>query len=651
MPQFTQRVPKYTPPKPKEVSWNSFRKGLSSLLNPTEIEGDSLAQSDNLILTGKGIPTKRWGYGTYFMAGATGSVRDIGAYYNGSTKELLALTDWGYLTKKSSASYSMITGASWPSGYQAEMTQLDNKIYITSPQRELVRYDGSTLIGFATIATPTASGISNLSGASGIGDVHTVSYRISAEGRIGETLASTAISLASVQENPENARVRISWAAVSAASGDLTGYVIYGRTPGNETFMYRVGSDALTFEDDGAVTPSTIIEPPTADSTGGPKAKYVARYKDRLIIAGIDNDPTMVMISGPVPNQEKFHWSYGGGWVLIDPDSGEDITGLGVLRDKILVFKERSIWELTLSTVTIGNFTVVDPVYQLLTSSHGCVAHKTIAAVEDDLFFLSRRGVYAVGYKPNLLNVISTTEISARVRDKLDGINPNKWDLASADYRDYKYVLAYPEAGQNTPNKQIIFDRERAAWMGPWTVASNNLFRYYDSTNTEKFVYGSTASPYVFEESSDYATDDGTAISTTLRTRKEDFETWNLFKTMKDVFLQFRDVVGSINVDVFIEDRSGTTKTAKSFSINPQTGNSGWGSSSWANSAQWGDSEESAGGGDLSEILRWVELNDTARAIQLQITSSGGADTYKLLGIKLTSQVQGKGSIPADYRV
>src|SRR3990167_6065019 len=586
------------------------------------------------------------------MGGATGAVRGITSFYKSSTdtNEILSITDWGYMTKKSSASYSMLSGCSWPSGYEATFTQLDNKVYITSEGRELVKYDGSTLINFATIATPVTSSITNLSGASGIGELTAVGYRVSAEGEVGETLASTTLSLASVQADPTLHRVRVTWTPISTASGDLKGYVIYGRTPGDETFLARVNSFTTTYDDDGIDTPSQTVVSPTADSTGGYKAKFIIRYKDRLIVAGIDNQPTKVAISGRVPNHEKFHWSYGGGYVLVDPDSGEDITGLGVLRDKIIVFKERSIWELTLSTITIGNYTLVDPQYQLLTSSHGCISHRTIAAVEDDLFFLSRRGVYAIGYKPNILNVLSTTEISAKVRNKFDGLNESVWHLANAEYVDYKYILSYPIAGQNYPTKMLTFDRERVAWMGPWTISGTDLYAYYDSDNKEKLVFGSSATPFVYNLSPDYTTDETVAIPTTLRTKKEYFGSWNLFKTLKDVFLQFQDVKGGVNVDLFVEERSGQVITAENFTITATTGNSGWGTFMWGD-FQWGDSEESAGSGDVSEILRWINTNKTGRSTQVQVRTTQTSANYKLLGVRMEAQVQGKGSIPASFRV
>lgn len=650
MPAFIKRMPPYNPQKPSVANWDNFRGGLNTFLDATEIRGNELAQADNLLLSGEGIPSKRWGSSLYFLAGATGAVRGITSYYNGATNELLVLTDWGLLTKMSSASYTAITGASWPSGYEATFTQLSNTVYIASGERELVKYAGTSLTNFATIAMPVLTGITNYSGASGIGELTKVSYRVSAEGEVGETLGSVALSLASVQADPNQMRTRITWGAVSTASGDLKGYVVYGREPGRETFMTRVNNFTLNYDDDGDDTPSLIVEPPTYDTTGGPQGKFIIRYKDRLIMAGIDNEPTKVMISGRVPNQEKFHWSYGGAYILIDPDSGENITGLAVLRESILVFKERSVWKLTLGTVTSGNWVLTDPTYELLTASHGSVSHKTLVAVEDDLFFLSRRGVYAIGYKPGLLNQLATTEISAKVRDKIDSINPNKWSSATAEYIDYKYILTYPTIASNYPDQQLVFDRERSAWMGPWFISANNLFRYYDTTNTERLVYGSNVTPNIYELSSTYTTDDGNAIDTTLRTKKEDFGSWNLFKTIKDIFFQFKDITGSVNVDVYIEERSGNVVTAKNFSVTSSSGDSGWGSFTWGD-FQWGDSEAHVGAGDTSEILRWLNTNKTGRSVQIQVRTTDASANYKLLGIKMEAQVQGKGSIPNSYRV
>jgi hypothetical protein len=101
MPVLQKGTPQYRPPKALNWDWNNFRGGLNTLLRPTELSANELSQADNLMLIGKGVPTKRYGTANYFMAGATGSTRLVkGVQFKDGTNELLAITDWGMLTKK-----------------------------------------------------------------------------------------------------------------------------------------------------------------------------------------------------------------------------------------------------------------------------------------------------------------------------------------------------------------------------------------------------------------------------------------------------------------------------------------------------------------------------------------------------------------------
>src|SRR3990167_10665744 len=102
----------YKPPRPITFVWDTFRKGLNTILRDNEIDKEELAQMDNLLLKGKGIPTKRWGTALYFNAGVTGSVRGLeGFYKSDGTIELLAITDEGYLVKRNGTTYSTLAGA------------------------------------------------------------------------------------------------------------------------------------------------------------------------------------------------------------------------------------------------------------------------------------------------------------------------------------------------------------------------------------------------------------------------------------------------------------------------------------------------------------------------------------------------------------
>lgn len=646
MPVFSRTLQNYRPAKDVAFSWDTFRKGLNTLLRENEINNDELAQADNLLLKGKGIPTKRWGTLLYHQAGnATGIVRGIkGFYKSNGTNELLALTDDGYLTKKSGASYSTLTGASWASGNDAYMAQLNNTMYITNGQRELVKYSSPTLVGFATLNVPIILSATNLSNASGTTQK---SYRVAAVSNVGETLASTSFTLANqpaVLGGIAGGVIRLSFTGVSLAS-ILTGFNVYGRDLGNERFLAGIPSASTTFDDNGSSIPSDFTYPPTADSTGGPKAKYIIRHQDRLVFAGLSGEPSKVLISGRSPNNEKFDLANGGNFINIEQDSGDDIVQLASFRDRIIVFKQKSIWQITLTSEQVGNFFVTTPNLQLITNSYGCIAPKSVIAVENDLFFLSRTGVNTLGYQTGFaFDLLRSNEISLKIRPFFDSLTISQKTGAIATYFMKKYLIAFPGL-----NKTMIFDTERAAWMGPWNVDGNVFEVYFDSNNNEHLLFGHDDSTNVDEYADSYTTDNGTAITTTLRTKQEDFGDWSLFKNIRNIFLQFRNITGTLAADIRLEQRNGSIITAKSFNVVPNTGNSGWGADMWG-TALWGSSNVGGGGTDSQQTIRWRELNKLARTLQMTIRTTNSTDNYELLGIRGDAKPVGSGVRPSSWK-
>ena len=639
------RVPPYRPQKDKEIDWDNFRGGLNTLLRARELQKNEMAQCDNLMLVGAGVPTKRWGTALYHLAGPTGTVRGMSGYYKTQEDpELLVVTDSGLMTKKSGASYAVITGASWPSGVKVEMSQLDNKLYAVSADRELVRYDGTSLTSFPTIARPSGLCATQMSGASG---TNAYAYQVSSISTVGETLATDNYIVTNQPQElgGSGGAIKITWTAPSTASGVLKGFNIYGRNAGDERFIGKVDNQSTTFIDDGTAIPAEFSYPPTADSTGGVKAKYIVRFQDRFVYGGFEDDPSKIVVSGRVPLHERNDISYGGNYIRIEPDSGDVIVGLEVFENRIVVFKERSIWEVSLSVVQIGSFWVSVPEVTLITRSHGCISGRTICHVENDIFFLSRRGVFVLGYEPNILNVLRTNEISVKVRPFFEGATMSQLKDACATYYDSKYILSFPSR-----KRTIVFDRERTAWVGPWTFDTSVFNVFYDEENRDHLLYGKTGDPQVNKLSPLYNDDEGEAIKTVFRTKLEDFDDWSVFKNIKDVFLNFRNVLGTANANLRLEERDGNTITAKSFTIQTQAGNAGWGADVWGN-ALWGDSNASGGGQDTNDLVKWAMMNKAARTVQVEVKTENRNDNYELLGIRMRGKPISKGYNPSSWRV
>lgn len=650
MPILNDKTPDYKPTRDVRFEWDTFRRGLNTLLRENEIGADEVAQAENILLKGKGIPTKRWGTHLYHQAGlATGGVRGLRGYYPSGASgehELLALTDAGYLTKKSGASYSTLTGASWASGYAAQMVQLDNKIYIVNGQRELVRYSSPTLVGFPTIGIPEVTGATNLSNATG---ATIKSYRVSAISNVGETLASTSFQLTGqpiTLGGAAGGTLRLFITPPSTASGVLAGMNVYGRDAGTERFLGSLPGLATVFDDNGTAVSREFTFPPLADSTGGPNCRYVERFQDRLIFAGFDDSPTKVLISGRAPYHERFDIASGGNYILIEPDAGDPIVGLKTFASRVVVFKERSIWELTFTLEQVGNFFVTTPVLKLVTASHGAIAPRSIVSVENDIYYLARDGVHSLGNEAGFaFDVLRSSEISVKIRTFFESLPIDQLMNAVAVYFDKKYLIAFPGI-----NKTMVFDRERGAWLGPWTLDANVYETYYEDDASEHLLFGHDDSTNVDEFSDSYVDDNGEGIYTILKTRQEDFKDWSLFKNIKNVFVQFKNITSDVSVDIQLETRSGSVISAKSFNVTPNTGNSGWGADLWG-SALFGSTNGSAGGADISQVIRWANLNKAARTLQLTFRTTGINDNYELLGILGDAKPIGSGFRPSSWRI
>lgn len=657
MPLSSLKPASFTPPKDVVVTWNTWRKGLNTLLRENEVDAGEMTQSTNLLLTGSGVPTKRWGSQDFFQASETGKGRFLLPIKDSSDNiQVLAMTTEGYLTKQSGASYLPVAGASWPSLNYVDGTQLGGKVYIVSPLREMVRYDFSTLTNFPTLATPAGVAASNLSAASLLQarGTSTYSWRISAISKSGgETIASAPCSLATLPQDLSQTGVRLQWTPVSAASGDLVAYNIYRGDLGNETWVGGTDGET-TFIDPGTPANDPFRTAPTANTTGGLKARYVIRFQDRLVLAGIPGFPTRVVISGRYPQHERFDWYGGGTAIEIEPDSGEAITGLATYQNNstsaqtIIVFKERSVWEVSLQVKDTGLYAVTVPQYRLLTASQGCSSHRSIRPVENDIMFANRKGVYILRYEPQLQNVINANEISAKIRPFFDAMSNNDLNDCCAFYADKKYILAFPHSKQF-----VCFDRERLAFTGPWQMpfGVSQLQTYIDSIGRERWIGIDYDDNMVTEFAKTYPDDKGQVIKTIFKSKKEDFGDWTLFKTINEVYLNFKSVIGSVDINIYIEDRTGSTIVAKSFTLRA-TGSS---STSGIGTDFMGlfPFGETANTPEISqtESQKKAFIYKSSRIFQIEIRTVGRTDNYELLGVKTIAIPQSRGNSPSFWNV
>ena len=180
-----------------------------------------------------------------------------------------------------------------------------------------------------------------------------------------------------------------------------------------------------------------------------------------------------VTISGTL-HPTRLYWSNfqdPGTWTSTDfaninRNDGQAITGIFPLGDRLVIFKERSIW--------LAFFTGdsdIPFVFQPSVSNVGCASGYSIQEVQNGLVFLSQDGIYFFDGNNSL-------KLSDRINTTLLGFARNRFQFASSAYlkSQNRYYLSFTTSGGTEHNRVIIWD------------SINNAFSVYVGYNANAFT-------------------------------------------------------------------------------------------------------------------------------------------------------------------
>lgn len=627
MPITTGPRRSFRPAKTLESTWNSFRKGLNTLLRDSELSPEQAKQMQNLILEGKGIVTQRPGTANLYLASTNGKIRGLFGSKINSVNELLSVSDDGWLTTKNGESNTRINGASWASGYKVRMAQLRDQVYLVQSQRPMARYNGTTLLSYTTLLAPVSLSATNLSGVTG---TFTYSWRVAAVTDIGRTLASDPVVLANLPENLDRTAVRLSWTPPTGASGLVKSYEMYGREQGEQTRMTGISPSSNTWDDDGSIVPSLISGLPDFNETAGPNAKFITKSVGKIIVANIGTKKSRVMWSGADINAGKFSWTVGGGYTDLDDNDGTEITGLiEIEENKIIVWKERSIFQVKLTFN--GDLGIVEPLVTKITNEVGCMSGDTIMPAINNHFFIGLRpgrgiSLNSLGYEQNIAAaVLRTSEITKVISPDLEAVNLSRLDDMFAVVYGGVYWWFFPVGTSSM--RCYGYDLERLSLHGPHTFPNDPVVGgiWYDDTGTPKFVYGDGDDGYVTEINKNYTSDKGTDFIWSFTSKKENFGLPFKLKTLLKAFVHFANVQGgSVNTQLLIETVEGNTSTVASFSVDSPNQYAGFGSFRFGTKKFGHSDQASTSSTNTSEIRRYLDLSESnVVSTQFLITGTG----------------------------
>jgi hypothetical protein len=178
------------------------------------------------------------------------------------------------------------------------------------------------------------------------------------------------------------------------------------------------------------------------------KAKFVRQFQNYTILANVELSTT-----GSHPS--RFYWSTiqsisawnAADFIEVSRDDGQEITGIKVLGDRLVIYKTKSIY--------IALFTGdrdIPFIVQKTNSPVGCIAPFSIQATENGHVFAAYDGIY-------FFDGANAYKLSDRINRTYTTLNriqlPNARSLYQYDKN--RYWLAVPEAGSTENNKVIVW--------------------------------------------------------------------------------------------------------------------------------------------------------------------------------------------------
>lgn len=358
------------------------------------------------------------------------------------------------------------------------------------------------------------------------------------------------------------------WTNIPGVTMSLTRPFIDATQAKNKVYMWDAENGGVEYDGTTTSRPGTI-----------PKAKFSIYNNGLHIASGVPGQPSRVYFAAggkpsiftrdatgkpsgaaagdgwpdnttDVPGATVFTGTAAAFTIDFGKDDGFAITGIAIFQGDIVVFKENAIYQLSFagSTVDATAATVT-----LITKSIGCVSHRTIAYVENDIYFLTRRGVFVLGNEANFYTAVRTNELTARIRPLIDQILPAGYERCNAVYHKDRYLLAAPVASA-TVNRVLNYDRRYQAWSVWDSIAPRDMQVFIDNDNVEHFFFiQDSVSGGVKEQISGQYNDEGVAISAYWESAALDGDSIDITKRFVDLGVVLRQLNGILNIVIYAD--------------------------------------------------------------------------------------------------
>jgi hypothetical protein len=418
-----------------------------------------------------------------------------------------------------------------------------------------------------------------------------------------------------------------SWSNVAGAAF-TTGLEVVFTQVRNKLYVWNGGDGGASW--DGT---TNVSRPGTM-----PKAAFAIFYTPYHVASGVPGQPNRVYISQPddasaftraatvlnnateVPGATVFTGTTAN-FIDVAKDDGDFITGLAKFGTYLLIFKQHSIYQLDFDAS--GN-----PEVSMITGATGCVSHKSIEAVENDVYFLSPEGVRVLGNQPQYFTAIRTNIVSTAVQPIIDSINKAAYTKVNGLYVNNEYILAAPTAS-TTISTCIVFDKRFGGFLQWDTIIPNAMVLFVDSQNKPHFYWLSDTGTQMYEVIQGRYNDNGAAINSYFTSKAQDFGNLDITKLFVDLGLLFRRLSGLITINLYTDDGISAGSAVLGSGSVLGLGVDPLGTVMFG----MGGSTSSGGtSGGTSDIPLRIVANVNSRTLQFKVSNNRVDENYVFLG-------------------
>jgi len=489
----------------------SFDGGQVSGITPNLIADNAASELLNMTISPNGNLQTRQGIETVSTSLSTASTVQGMFYFDTPDIETIILGSNGTLYKYNtgSSTFSSTGGTFVNSTNQLEFAQLNNKLFWADGNSYLQFTDGT--------------------------DNH----------RQGTSVASITVTNSGGGYNSGTPTVTIGTPTAGYGTRATATAVMHNNTVGTVLVTYAgsgyLTAPSVTFSGGGGSgAAATAVISTQLAPTG---LRLIKSFTNRLFAVGTGEDRNTLYASD-ILDPEIWNTTNS---IIVGGDDGEDIIAIQPFYGfQIIVFKRNKIYlvDVTPSTTTTSGTSVLsltnsaaEWTVQTISNRIGCIAGRSVALVNKDVFFLANDGIRSISR--SMADNFSTVglTISEPVKDVIARINRSYIATCNAAFHNNRYLLALPLDSATKPSHILVYNSIFNCFEGLWEVAAARMvetsFSSGFSTNTIKLCIGTTNSrvghltDYKDSDSVDINTgfqDFGTGYTSRITTKAYEFD-------------------------------------------------------------------------------------------------------------------------------